>query len=55
MIKCIWENHSKKIAERVEEEKENYCKRKWQIKNHTVCDVDYNTLFKGCVLQKIWR
>jgi hypothetical protein len=28
MIKCIWENHSKKIAERVEEEKENYCKRK---------------------------
>jgi len=26
-IKCIWENQTKKI-DRVEEEKENYCKRK---------------------------
>jgi hypothetical protein len=27
-IKCIWENQTKKMAERVEEEKESYCKRK---------------------------
>jgi len=27
-IKCIWKNQTKKIADRVEEGKENCCKRK---------------------------
>jgi len=50
----LGKNQTKKIADRAEEEKENYCKRKWQINSLTVCHIGHYTLFKEFVLQKTW-